>query len=221
MATFLDIGLFSYFSVIFSFLLVFVVVFGLLEYIKIFGSENKGWHAIIALSIAALTLMSGLALKFLTFVTPWFLMFFFVIFFIIFAVRMFGVGEKDMIGVIKDSSTWPWILVFSIIIVLFGLGNAIGQTALEQGPGQAVVQGSGTSGTGTIDTTGTNSDSAASAGTSTTTTGTAAGTGSTATSSYSTNVYNTIFHPKVLGLIFMLLIATISIAFLAKAPSAD
>lgn len=223
MATFLDVGLFQYFSIIFSFLLVWVVIFGLLEWMKVFGSENKGWHSIIALCIAALTIMSDAALRFLTFVTPWFLVMFFVIFFILFAVRIFGLGEKDIVEVIKDSQTYTWVIVFSIVIVLFGLGQAIGQTALEEGPGAGVADlgnrdiGTVDAGTGTAADSGT-SDSGSDSGVPDLTNKVPSG--STATADYSKNVYNTIFNPKVLGMVFLLLIATLGIALLTKPVSA-
>jgi hypothetical protein len=215
MASFLDMGVLGYFSAIFTFLLVFVVVFALLEYMKIFGAEAKPWHAIIAVAIAALALMSKAAMSFLGFVTPWFLVLFFVIFFIMFAIRMFGVGEKEFKeGVVSEA--WPWILVFSIIIVLFGLGNALGQSSLEAGGGgTTVTSGSNDSGssTDTVDTTTSSGDADAS------TSGVKVGQpGATATTSFSQNLYNTFFHPKVLGLFFLLVIATVTIAFMAQRP---
>ena len=212
MATFLDIGVFSYFSVVFIFLLVFTVVFALMNYIKIFGAESKqGWNAIIALCIAAIALMSRSAINFLSFVTPWFVLLFFVIFFIMFAIRMFGLEEKDMKEIIKDSTVYWFILVFVILIVLFGLGNTLGQSALPYTTPGATPTATTDTGTAATDS------GTASTGTDTGTTSTAVGSpGSTATPSFQQNLYATIFNPKVLGMFFLLVIATVSVAILAQ-----
>ena len=219
MATFLDISVFSYFSIVFLFLLIFTVAFAFLNYIKMFGSESKqGWNAIIALAIAAIALMSRSAIGFLSFITPWFVILFFVLFFIIFAVRMFGLGEKDMVEVIKDA--WPWVLTLSIIIVLFGLGNTLGQNTLQYTlPAAGASEGAtGTADAGTGTGTG-SADAGNSDGATTTdvgTTSSSAAKASTATASFQQNLYATIFHPKVLGMFFLLIIATVTIAFLAQ-----
>jgi len=161
-------------------------------------------------------------MNFLSFTTPWFVMLFFVLFFLMFAARMFGVDEKAFAGPVIDQA-WPWILVFGIIIVLFGLGHAVGQSALDTTQASnstgttvqatTVDQGTttGVDNSGTTDTSGTVDQ-----GTTTTTTTTTAG--STNTGNFTQNLYNTIFNPKVLGLIFLLLIATVTIAFMAQRP---
>ena len=61
MATFLDIGLAQHFSVVFTILLVFVIVFAVLEKSKILGG-NKGLHSLIALSLAMLMLFVVISL---------------------------------------------------------------------------------------------------------------------------------------------------------------
>ena len=61
MATFLDIGLIENFGVIFVILLVFLILFGLLEYMKAFGEGRRGLHALIALVVALLFLVSKVA----------------------------------------------------------------------------------------------------------------------------------------------------------------
>ena len=53
MATFLDIGLLKHITNVFIFLLVFAIMFGLLEYKKILGKDKKSLHGIIAFGITA------------------------------------------------------------------------------------------------------------------------------------------------------------------------
>lgn len=205
MATFLDIGVFSYFSIIFLFLLVFTVTFAFLNFMKIWGKETQqGWNALIALSISVIAIMSRQAVGFISFVTPWFIVLFFVLFFILFAMRMMGGADgMDMKGVLGEA--WPWILTLSIVIVLFGLGNALGQDTLKyttpDAPDGAQIDAA-TDGSGEE----ISADGA----------GSATGAGSTATTDFQQNLYATLFHPKILGMFFLLIIATVTIAFMAQ-----
>ena len=97
MATFLDIGLLEHFGVIFVILLVFLIVFALLEYIKPFGEEKKGLHAIIALVVALLFLVSKIATNMVKMMVPWFMVLAIFLFFTMFLIRMFAVKEKHML----------------------------------------------------------------------------------------------------------------------------
>ena len=63
MATFLDaVGTLEEFSVIFIFILIFIVLYGLLQYTKMIG-ENKAIHAIISLAVSIIFLFSQTASK--------------------------------------------------------------------------------------------------------------------------------------------------------------
>jgi hypothetical protein len=205
MATLLDVGLLEHFGIIFVVLLVFLILFGLLEYIKAFGEGKKGMHAMIALMIALLFLVSKLATNMVSFMVPWFMVAVIFIFFLLFMVRMFGVGEGDMVKLIKDSNVHPWIIIIAVLILLFALSNTFGQSLLEKG-------GGGNGGGST-----TPADSTVNPGTGT---GVISpdytGTTSTATPSFSTNFLNTIRNPKVLGLLFIFLVGTFALIFLTK-----
>lgn len=197
MATFLDVGLFSHFGIIFVVLIVFLILFGLLEYIKAFGEGKKGLHAMIALAVALLFLASRVASNMVSNMVPWFMIIIIFVFFTMVLIRMFGPGEADMKKLIADPNVYPWIIVFVVLILLLSLGNAFGQGLLEKG--------TGTSSTITNSTIGGYDLEPATPGTTSTTTG-----------SFSTNLINTLRHPKVLGLIFVLLVGAFCLLFLTK-----
>jgi len=203
MATLLDVGLLEHFGIIFVVLLVFLILFGLLEYIKAFGDGKKGMHAMIALMIALLFLVSKLATKMVSFMVPWFMVAIIFIFFLLFLVRIFGVGEGDMVKLIKDPNVHPWIIIIAVLILLFALSNTFGQSLLEKGGGGGSDNTVPIEGTAGIDA-GTGVISGGSSGT------------STATPSFSTNFLNTIRNPKVLGLLFIFLVGTFALIFLTK-----
>lgn len=167
----------------------------MLELFKIFGDGHKGLHAIIALAMGFIVIYSKGVVNVIQTFTPWFTILILVIFFILFAVRMFGATDKDIgMELKKDGVIVTWIIIFTVIILLFSLGSGFGQKSLEEGVGGTTVTTTGES-------------------MNVSTNGTGIG-GSTATPDFNQNLYNTLFHPKVLGLILVMLLAVIAMLFL-------
>jgi hypothetical protein len=195
MATFLDIGILEHFSSIFVVLLVFVIVFGLLEMVKAFGEGKKGLNAIVALVIALLFLVSKLATKMVSTMVPWFIVTTIFIFFVLFLIRMWGLGDSDIKSLIGDSNVYPWLVIIFVIILLTSLSSVFGQSLLEKGSGNTGASYNASTAAPSADT---------------------AGSRSVATSSFSTNFTNTVTNPKVLGMIFVFLVGAFSLLFLTK-----
>lgn len=198
MATFLDVGLIENFGVIFVILLIFLILFGLLEYIKAFGEGKRGLHAIIALVVALLFLVSKIATKIVAMMVPWFMVVVIFIFFTLFLARMFGLEEAGVKKLIADPNVYPWIIAFAGLILFLSLGNAFGQSLLEKGegfekPANYTAEGPGT---GLQPVT--------------------PGTRSTTTTSFTTNLLNTLRHPKVMGVLFVFLVGMFALIFLTK-----
>ncbi|HJX05394.1 MAG TPA: hypothetical protein VJ461_01665 [Candidatus Nanoarchaeia archaeon] len=191
MTTLLQVDLLENFGVVFVVLLVFLILFGLLEYIKAFGEGKRGLHGMIALVVAFLFLVSKIATKIVSFMVPWFMVAAIFIFFLLFLVRIFGVGEGDMKKLIGDPNVYPWIIAISVLIIVFAFSSVFGQSLLESGGGT---------------TTSTNYTAG----------GIDYGTTSTATPSFSTNMLNTLRHPKVMGLLFVFLVGMFALIFLTK-----
>ncbi len=187
MATFVDISIINNFSSIFTFILVFVILYALMETTKALGEGKKSLHAIVAVVIAFLVSMSSGVVAVIQSFTPWFTLLVIVIFFILFAVKLFGVKDSGIADGFKNNkSIMTWILILTAVILLFSLGSGFGQQTLEEGQ-----KGGG----------------AVSVATGNTTT-------PTDTGSFSQNLYNTLYHPKVLGLILIMIIVLISAIFL-------
>ena len=71
MASFLDIGILDYFAPAFVFLLVFAVLFALLEKTKVFG-DKTGINSLVAFSISLLFLLTPDLVGIVKVITPWF-----------------------------------------------------------------------------------------------------------------------------------------------------
>ena len=187
MATFIDISILQNFSSVFTFILIFVIMYATLETTKMLGPDKKSLNALIAMIIGFLVSMSSGVVSVIQNFTPWFTMLVIIIFFILFAVKLFGVSDARITAEFeKKSSIMTWILILTAVILLFSLGSGFGQKTLEQG------QTGGTT---------------VSVATGNTTT-------PTNTGDFSQNLYNTLYHPKVLGLLLIMLTVVIAMMFL-------
>jgi hypothetical protein len=192
MATFLDISIIQNFSSLFTFILVFVIIYGLLQAVKPLGGERGGLHALLAVIIAFLVSISSGITTFIQTFTPWFTVLILIIFFILFAVKLFGVSDESITAAFhKKNAILVWIIIMTVVILLFSLGAGFGQKTLEEGQ-----QGGTTTSveSGNITT-------------------------PTDTGSFSQNLYNTLYHPKVLGLILIMLVVVIAMLFLTDADT--
>jgi hypothetical protein len=199
MATFLDIGVLSYFRIIFSMILIFVVMYGFLTWTKPFGDKGTGLYALISVAFAILSITSKGVLNLITFMTPWFFVVIFIAFFILFVLMIFGLKEKSLTAG-GGPELRTWVIIVTIVILLFGLGSAFGQGTLKQG---SDLDGDGVIDEPTTDLSGSNI------------TGTPE---NTATSDFGTNVMNTLVNPQVLGMILILLIGVFTIFLLTASP---
>ena len=217
MATFLNLAFLGDVSIIFVFLFIYAIVFGLLEMGKPFKGENKGLHALIALGIAIMAVTFGPVVSLIRFLIPWFLVMALVIFFILFGFRIFA-GDKDVSDWVMrpKSPARNWIIIVTVIIMIFGLGQAFGQSTLEEGAWDGT--GPGPEGYEEVANADDNFDDDYNADDFIDDTGVGNNNvdGSrVATDDYGTNVLNTIVNPKVLGLIFVMLVGVFAMFFLS------
>jgi hypothetical protein len=207
MVTFLDIGLLGAVSTLFMVIMIFVIVYGFLSWRKPFGGENQGLYALIAFGIAIISMTSRGFVTLIMTITPWFFTIIFVGFFILFILMMFGLKEKDLIAG-KTRELRTWVIILTVIIMLFGLGAAFGQTTLEAGTGTTPTNNEEIS-TGEPGQIYYGDDFQETTTTTTTTE-------RTASQNFADNVLTTIFHPKVLGMIVILLVGAFAMFLLTK-----
>lgn len=189
MATVLDVGLLSKFSFLFSMLLIIVLVYGILEYTKIFG-DRQGLHILVAFLLGVLLLLFPSVNKVISLITPWFVLLFIFLLLMVIAYKMLGATDADIKdAMVTNKSIIYWIMIFSVIILLGGLG-VVFFTGNENGTGTN-ISSSGVSTSGDVGSTGTGA------------------------------LFATIFHPKVLGLIFLMLIGVFTITTLSARVKLD
>lgn len=188
MATVFDLGLLQEFQIIFVWLLVFVLVYAILELTKVLG-ENKGLHAIIALCAAIIFSFSKSAVHVVTGMTPWIVVMLFFFLFLLMGIRFaFGeAGDQYLLSVLggEKGAAW-WIFIPVVIILSVMLMSAVGPALTPTGNNESGSVG--------------DSDM------------------STDTSDWQRNILNTMFHPKILGTGILLLIAMFTITTICSVP---
>jgi hypothetical protein len=191
MATFLDIGLVSHFQVVFTVLLVFTIVYAILEKSKMLG-DNKGLHALIALSISMMMLFVPGVTQVVGIMAPWFILMFLAIIFFLILLLAFGTKMETITGWSSDWVTGHWVLlIIGIIIFLGAIGSVYGGSLLPY----------------------TNDQTSESINTSTMGSDTGTNTGD-----FNSNVGRVIFHPKTLGMILLLIIGSLAIKLMTGTP---
>lgn len=138
---------FGVFDFILPFLLVFAIVYGVIERVKIFGPETgKRVNAIIAFTIAMITTLTGWFVSFLTGFMPWVSVISIVVVTVLMLVAMLakegsfekllenkeilkygGVAILIAVGVVLLGLGFPTVMKFNINNIL----NAIGLTATD------------------------------------------------------------------------------------------
>ncbi len=131
MATLLDVGLLQNFSGIFTFLLVWVVTFGVLEYTNPMGDDKQGLHALISVVLSFFVLFSGQARALFEFIVPWATVLALAAFFLIFTMVAFGNDVSD-VHEWADGGLKTWVSILFVVILLFGLGGVFSGSNQDQ-----------------------------------------------------------------------------------------
>lgn len=190
MATFLDITLLEKTSIIFPFLLTFVVVYGVLNFTKVFG-DNKALQSFFALVVALFTFISPVVRIIINRMAPWFIILFIAILFVVLAFKTYGATDSDILGILRSPRYGPtlswWLIIIAIIIVIGSIVSATLHFDEDEGvrPSDEKIT------TGEGETT------------------------KEAKDNDKTDIWDILLHPKVLGLAAILLIANFAISKLA------
>ncbi len=187
MATLLDFAFFSHFTPIFVFLLIYAVVFAILTTTKLL-TEHKPLNAIIAFAVAGLFLLSVFSVKLVSVAAPYFVVLMLFIVFVLLLVGAFGYGPGEIKSALSSPS-YNFVIYFVVIGGLVLITIVLGQVF-----GQSLLTGPTGEGEVNVNYTGNISTG----------------------QNYEQNLWNTIFHPKVLGLIFLLVICSFTIRMLAQ-----
>ncbi len=181
------LGLFMpFFMVIF----VWVITYALLEKTKLLG-DKKGWNSIISLVMGLSVLAVPDVSRLIAIILPWF--FFLFLFFILIALGYSLVSGKQDTSALEDISKTlggPTGVTWVFLVI----GGIILALAAGNLYGDQFLQYSSPGDINTVNSTSYN----------------------TATNSYKENLYATLFHPAIIGMMAFLLVATLAIILLSS-----
>lgn len=191
MATFLDISLLGHVRIIFVFILVLTIIYAVLTKTKILG-DNKAIAMWIAVSMALIFSLVANSVNMLDIIVPSFTMLILFGFVISVAFVFLGGSPDKVFSVFGDDpkTMGNWVLIFTIIVFL----AAIGKIFFDPSSQNAVNS---------------NLNSTATTTASSTESSSVGGTGQTA-------LMDTLFHPKVLGFIVIMIVATFTVMYMTK-----
>jgi len=181
MASLLDTSLLNQFSSVFVVLFIFTAGYAVLSFKGPFGT-SKGINALLAFTMAIITLFVPDAIEVVKASVPWYIVMMIALMFVVLVSSSIGSGiPKEVM-----TNIGGWVLIISIVILIINIGLRLGQGA---GPflGNNV----------------TNPDNVV-----------AGGTGDVASGSFTQNFGATLFHPKVLALLLIMVIAAFSILWI-------
>ena len=120
MATFLDIGLLEYFLPVFSFILILVLLYAILQKTKLLGGKS-GIDFAVSVFITLIATLSGRTIDFINVSIPWFVLL------IIAVILIFIVTSIGLKGEILDIPYLKNVVLFaSLIIILASLNFVFG-----------------------------------------------------------------------------------------------
>lgn len=126
MATLLDAGFLNFLLPVFSFLLIYAIVFGVLQKSK-FLSEGASTNTWVAFALSLLFLLAPGAIEFVSVIAPWFVVLVIIAFSFLLIFFFLGVKPETIENVAKNEASVRWtIIIISIIIIIVGLTSVFG-----------------------------------------------------------------------------------------------
>ncbi len=109
MANVLDIGLLKDFSYLFGWILIFVVVYGILQVIDMF--KNRGIHALIALTVTVIVATTSGTMNVVSGMAPWFVITGFFVVFLLVLTNFMGLPTAQVMSSFGGKGIVWWIFV--------------------------------------------------------------------------------------------------------------
>lgn len=186
MSSIIDLGIIEGLQPLFIFLIVFAVVFGILSGTKLLGT-SKSIHAIIALVLGLITIISANLIKVISIMIPWFIILAIFLILVLIAMKTAGVPDDQIVEAAQNASVYWTIIIIALVIIVGSLASVYGQQELGVTKSNTTQLTFGEGGEPI-----------------------------TATDDFDHNVRATFYHPKVLGFILFILIGLLTITQLTR-----
>jgi len=179
MATFLGVGLLNYFALIFPALLIFFLIFAVLEKTRVLGDRKTIVNAIVAIAATFIILLSRDIVLIVQYMIPWFVIIFIFIILLLVVLKTMGATDQTIAGLLANNRTVQYIMIgIGVIILIAAIAHVYGERLLPVTEGGEI---------------------------------------SNATEGgFKQNVYQVLFNPMILGVMFILILAVFAIGLLTR-----
>ncbi|MCD4759985.1 hypothetical protein K8R33_03785 [archaeon] len=123
MATFWDTGVLEYFTPVLVFILIFVVIFAILQKSKILGGYQKA-DFVISLMVALLALVSESTVKFVAVVSTWYVLL--IVAFILIMLALYTSGATPGDGIFELDVPYQIVFYLALTILVVAISNVFG-----------------------------------------------------------------------------------------------
>ena len=134
MVSLLDFGLMEFILPVFIFILVYAIIFGVLQKIKVLG-DSKNLNGWVAFALAALFAIMPGAMEFVTVIAPWFTILVILAFSFLLVFMFMGVTTEQIEKLATDNVVIWTVIIIGIFIIIGGLTAVYGPIIGGPAPG--------------------------------------------------------------------------------------
>ena len=148
--------------------------------------DKVGVNSLIAVAVAFMVSLSDSAVQMINFMIPWFTIAIIFFLLLILVFQVFGAGEKDIFKALQGDKSITWVIIGVALVIALAAFSNVFGQQLTQAAFQGGQSDNVTSSSGV------------------------------ASANFQSNIYATLFHPKVLGMVVLFAIAIFAIALLSQ-----
>ncbi len=120
----IDLSILEGLSALFMIILVFVLIYALLQKTKVLGG-NAGLDAMVAIAMSMLMIISGTVMEIISNMTPILILILFMAVFLLMGTRFLNVSDDSIVKMLGgDNAAW-WFIVIGILVFLGAAGQVI------------------------------------------------------------------------------------------------
>lgn len=124
-ASIIDLSIMQGMSAIFLIIMVFIMIYALLQKTKVLGG-NSALDATIAIAVSFMMIISGTVMEIISNMTPILVLCLFLVMFFLMATRFLGIEESSIVAMLGGQNAAWWLIIAGILIFLGAAGQVVG-----------------------------------------------------------------------------------------------
>lgn len=124
-ASIIDLSIMQGMSAIFLIIMVFIMIYALLQKTKVLGG-NSALDATIAIAVSFMMIISGTVMEIISNMTPILVLCLFLVMFFLMATRFLGIEDSSIVAMLGGQNAAWWLIIAGILIFLGAAGQVVG-----------------------------------------------------------------------------------------------